>query len=121
MTRINVMADIETWGKKPGFDLRSIGATLFDPITGIVGKPCPSCNSGTLHDCSDCLNTRTDATAEFYIATDNPVLSDREMMAYRIHFNDPTLIDYKYPLQRDPETVAWWNDQSAEAQEAFAN
>lgn len=27
----------------------------------------------------------------------------------------------KYPLRRDPKTVQWWNDQSAEAQAAFAS
>lgn len=44
----------------------------------------------------------------FYIATDNPASpaydSERE-----------------YPLKRDPQTVKWWSEQSAEAQAAFVD
>lgn len=46
----DVMLDIETWGKRPGCDIRSIGAVVFDPVAGRV----------------------TDDT--FYIATDNPTV-----------------------------------------------
>ncbi len=45
----HIMLDLETWGKRPGCDIRSIGAVVFDPVAGHV----------------------TDDT--FYIATDNPV------------------------------------------------
>lgn len=45
---VSVMLDLETWGKRPGCDIRSIGAVVFDPVAGRV----------------------TDDT--FYIATDNP-------------------------------------------------
>lgn len=93
---IHVMHDLETWGKKPGCDLRSIGACVFDPLTGLV------------HDGS--LGT----IRPFYQAVDNP----------QYGWNAPrykALGSSKYPLVRDPETVAWWADQSNEAQAAFAN
>lgn len=78
----HIMFDLETWGTTPGSDIRSIGAVVFDPVTGLVHHYKP--NGGT-----------------FYVACSNP--------------------DNKYPLIRDPETVRWWGDQSAEAQAAFAN
>lgn len=43
----HVMLDLETWGLIPGSDIRSIGAVIFDPITGTLGR-------------------------EFYVATNNP-------------------------------------------------
>lgn len=73
----HVMLDLETWGKRPGCDIRSIGAVVFDPVAGTV----------------------SDDT--FYIATDD--------------------YGYRYYLHRDPETVTWWSEQSAEAQAAFEN
>lgn len=33
----HVMIDLETWGKRPGCALRSIGAVVFDPVTGRLG------------------------------------------------------------------------------------
>ncbi len=89
---IHIMLDLETWGKRPGCDIRSIGACVFNPATGFV------------HDGS--LGT----IRPFYQATDNPTVPQSNSMMV------PTL---KYPLHRDPETVAWWNDQSDEAQAAF--
>lgn len=91
MTITHVMLDLETWGKKPGCDLRSIGACLFNPVTGDV------CD--------------TDEDGLFYIAVDNPWLTEGQ--GY-----DPR---FKYPLIRDPETEDWWSDQSPEAQAAFIN
>lgn len=85
------MLDLETWGKRPGCDIRSIGAVVFDPVAGIVGNR----HFGISPEYS------------FYIATNNPGTSE--------------IFGGKYRLYRDPETVAWWNDQSDEAQAAFAN
>lgn len=92
MNNIHIMLDLETWGKRPGCDIRSIGAVVFDPVLNHVCQ-LPS--------------------AQFYIATDNPITR------HGVLTDDG---DYrKYPLARDPETVQWWNDQSPEAQAAFAN
>jgi hypothetical protein len=33
----NVMLDLETWGTSPGAAIRSIGAVMFDPISGEMG------------------------------------------------------------------------------------
>lgn len=33
----HIMVDLETWGTTPGSDIRSIGAVVFDPITGTLG------------------------------------------------------------------------------------
>lgn len=83
----HIMLDLETWGKVPGSDIRSIGACVFDPVAGTVG------NNG-------------DGPIGFNASIDH--LWDGEN--YR-----------RYPLIRDPETVQWWNDQTPEAQAAFAN
>lgn len=88
---IHIMLDLETWGKRPGCDIRSIGACVFDPATGFV------------HDGS--LGT----IRPFYIACDNPISEP-----YAPH-------DPKYPLHRDPDTVKWWSEQSDDAQAAFAD
>lgn len=34
----NTMLDLETWGIVPGCAIRSIGAVMFDPISGGIGK-----------------------------------------------------------------------------------
>jgi hypothetical protein len=95
---IHVMLDLETWGKEPGCDIRSIGACVFDPMTGYVAD-----NEAFTHN-------------NFYIATDNPLKHDRT------RFDETSPACYReYGLIRDPETVQWWNDQSDEAQAAFTN
>lgn len=33
----HIMVDLETWGTTPGSDIRSIGAVVFDPVTGVLG------------------------------------------------------------------------------------
>lgn len=120
---VHVMLDLETWGKIPGSDIRSIGACVFDPIVGAVSTPCSTCKGGTARgnvndggDCSDCLNTRLDGGFGdmFYIATENPTY---EIAGYF----DGVGGRRKYPLTRDASTVEWWSKQSAEAQAAFAN
>lgn len=117
----HIMLDLETWGKRPGCDIRSIGACVFDPVTGDVSIPCKTCKGGTTRgnineggDCSDCMNTRMERGFgdTFYIATDNRPTA---------HFSTGEPAIWEYELRRDPETVKWWNDQSAEAQAAFAN
>jgi hypothetical protein len=106
----HIMIDLETWGKRPGCDIRSIGATFFDPLTGHV------CEFGS--------------AGAFYIATDNPFVA-----SYDPHMAPPINVDTgdqynfdqidawrKYPLTRDPETVEWWsNPDRFEAANAFTN
>jgi hypothetical protein len=99
---INVMVDLETWGTRLGDDCRSIGACVFDPITG---KTCTR------------LKGHRGITGEgtFYVATDNPVIYGQPgnydgVGAYR-----------KYRLSREPSTVKWWLEQGEEAKAAFAD
>lgn len=117
---MHIMLDLETWGLTPGSDIRSIGAVVFDPVAGTVGMECSTCHCGKSppenYGCSDCLNTGTDARGEFYIATDNPLI-DHPATGGGVTFPQVR----KYSLTRDPETVKWWNEQTAEAQSAFAN
>ena len=88
----HIMLDLETWGKRPGCDIRSIGAVVFDPVQGAID---------------------THGDFAFHIATENP-------LRFRSKFHRENDI-YQYELTRDPETVQWWNDQSEKAQSAFAN
>lgn len=128
---VHVMVDTETWGTTPGCDIRSIGAVVFDPLTGEVSVPCQTCKGGTTRgnvndggDCSDCMNTRMEQGYgdTFYLATYNPrgyygTGSARDRFFETGKPNDRL----RYPLKRDPRTVQWWSEQSAEAQAAFAN
>lgn len=94
----HISLDLETWGKRPGCDIRSIGADVFDPVAGTVSED------------------------TFYIATDNPIAGHNEDHYCNECGSEWYEHDvYKYPLHRDPETVKWWNDQSDEAQAAFDN
>lgn len=88
----HIMLDLETWGKVPGCDIRSIGACVFDPVGGYT----PACND---------MHT-------FYVATDNREIIDPTGFDGFIR---------EYPLSRDPETVHWWSEQTPEAQAAFDN
>lgn len=99
---VHIMLDLETWGTEPGYDLRSIGACVFDPDEGYVG-------SGQGH--------------LFYIATDNPTGYWGKGSANCRFFKLPEKRCHrrKYQLQRDPATVKWWSEQSEEAQVAFAD
>lgn len=98
----HIMLDLETWGRTPDCDIRSIGAVVFDPVAGtLVG-----------YDATASIGHRvTSLEGKFYIATDNPI---KAMLGEYVHAR-------KYPLTRDPETVKWWSEQSPEAQAAFAN
>lgn len=127
MNALHIMVDLETWGTTPGSDIRSIGACVFDPVTGAVSTPCQTCKGGTVRgnvndggDCSDCLNTRMESGygGTFYIACDNPISRNA-----RPQFSDPAAVhaDREYFLTRDERTVQWWSEQSDEAQAAFAN
>lgn len=94
----HIMLDLETWGKVPGSDIRSIGAVVFDPIDNFIW-------------------TGKDEGGTFYVATENPIEHGKP-------WTSPSEIKpwkYRYPLTRDPETVQWWNDQTPEAQAAFVN
>ncbi len=96
---ISVMLDLETWGTKPGCDLRSIGAAVFDPTCGQIGSP--------------------EKPGFFHVAVDNPAGRWRNGEFVAELAKGPN--DRRYPLTRDPETVQWWNDQSDEAKGAFVN
>lgn len=109
MTRIDIMLDLETWGKKPGCDIRSIGAVVFDPVAGMVGNVTPV----------EILNGSDAFTGWFYIATENPTVGLTTPTGN--HWDDVEKVNRLYPLQRDPETVDWWSKQSPEAQSAFEN
>lgn len=106
---VHISLDIKTWGKKPGCDIRSIGAVVFDRVTGEVGGP----------DGDD------DPAYCFYIATDNPGvpvdMGVYEHPAEYPHYCGVSEMYRKYNLTRDPETVEWWNKQGEEAQGAFDN
>lgn len=105
---INVMLDLETWGTRPGCDIRSIGACVFDPVTGLVegaNGPLPPGNEN-----------HGGIAGTFYIATDNPV-TDR----FRVAGCVGAIETLMYPLQRDPDTERWWSEQSVEAQAAFTD
>lgn len=106
----HIMLDLETWGKRPGCDIRSIGAVVFDPVAGIINVPLGGWK-----------NSDPDSKL-FYIATDNPYTGEDDQRycdsCGTEWYGGPT---YKYPLHRDPETVKWWNDQSPEAHAAFTN
>lgn len=89
----HIMIDTETWGKRAGCDARSIGAVVFDPTTGHVA-------------------TRGSA-GTFYTALENRV-------DFPYEWGDrPGQPPRKYKLWRDPETEAWWSEQSEEAHAAF--
>lgn len=98
----HIMLDLETWGKRPGCDIRSIGAVVFDPVAGM-------------------LSSDKYAPTNFYIVTENPHRSGLVDEFFAVYPGIETPEDRKYPLIRDPQTVKWWNDQSPEAQAAFAN
>lgn len=116
---IYVSLDTETWGKRAGFDLRSIGAVVLDPLCGYVAGV-------DAHEMPESVLRNS-----FYVATDNPAhkratpsvqlpLSQFDEDGYTWYFDG--VDKYRqYPLQRDPGTVQWWSEQSAEAQAAFAN
>lgn len=95
----HIMLDIETWGKTPGSDIRSIGACVFAPVARHGGSLVHDGSLGTIRP--------------FYVATENPI--------FIWEYDDGCLESRTYQLSRDPETVKWWNDQSPEAQAAFAN
>lgn len=94
MSTTHIMVDLETWGTTPGCDIRSIGAVVFDPIIRTLGD-------------------------EFYINLDNP------KGRWRNGVFCPELAKYDhermYPLFREPDTVAWWADQSAAAQQRLTS
>lgn len=107
----HIMLDLETWGKVPGSDIRSIGACVFDPVAGTVGG---------IHHIH--MDIPSDAFhGWFYRATDNPVWHGYDIEAHADHYDETENVYRKYPLARDPETVQWWNDQTPEAQAAFTN
>ena len=123
---ISVMLDLETWGTEPGCDIRSIGACVFDPVTGTVAGDIPHdrkefFKGGMLHPGP----SAPDNPYWFYIACDNPdVDTYRSSDGRGGYINHPHYGDRykpKYPLHRDPRTVQWWSEQSDKAQAAFAD
>lgn len=80
---IHISLDLETWGKRPGCDIRSIGAVVFDPVAGTV---------------------RDDT---FYIATDNPIGWHQEGNKYPLH-RDPETV--KWWSEQSPEAQAAFSE-----------
>lgn len=110
----HIMLDLETWGKRPGCDLRSIGAVVFDPIEGTIADAVHYTDLETLIGGT--------GSGTFYVATENPEITDEyKLAAGEYSFDDNTGRYFKYPLKRDPKTVEWWNYQTQEAQAAFVN
>ena len=99
---VHISLDLETWGTRPGCDIRSIGACVFDPVTGTYSTRLGSHNT-------------PEGESTFYIACDNPQDTPH---GWRDALGLPPR---KYPLHRDPQTVQWWSEQSDEAQAAFDN
>jgi hypothetical protein len=89
----HIMLDTETWGTAPGCDLRSIGACLFDPVTGrVAGFDDPLIDIG--------------AQFTFHVACNNPLIGTYS----RDHLTQAQLDEIggvyrKYNLTRDPQTV----------------
>lgn len=101
-----ISLDLETWGKRAGCDLRSIGATVFHPYQ--IDAVIPPRNSpGQFYQ----------AVENFSRDSDAPVANPT---GGAWHWDGVSKYR-KYPLWRDPETVQWWSEQSAEAQAAFSN
>lgn len=109
---ISIMVDLETWGTEPGCDIRSIGAVVFDPLTGKI--PCYNPNAPTGEKIRSLDGT-------FYIACDNPSAPMIDASPGYSGYYDGVDTYRKYPLTRDPRTVQWWSEQSDEAQAAFAD
>lgn len=101
----HISLDLETWGTRPGADIRSIGACVFDPVRQWV--PDPSVDLAMVND--------RPVEPRFYIACDN---AQDTPHGWRDALGAPPR---KYPLHRDPRTVQWWSEQSDEAQAAFAD
>lgn len=126
---IHISVDSETWGTRPGYDIRSIGATVFDPHTGQIGEDCFHCVLGgndmlgdPTKDCAHCNNTRINPDSQFYMAFVNPLTGSYSMDHHAQADLDLIGGAYRrYDLKRDPETVMWWSEQSEEAKAAFAN
>jgi hypothetical protein len=108
----HISVDTETWGKRPGFDARSLGAVVFNPREGFVR-----------------LDTRPDIPIgeghDFYAAFSNKLQGSYSSSHYTQ--KDLDKLDYttgdsrQYPLKRDNGTVDWWYRQTPEAQAAFVN
>lgn len=114
----HIMLDLETWGTKPGCDIRSIGACMFDPIAGTVAK-----DANERHSIAE-MNRADGISDTFYVATDNPISWEERIEIEPGRFEIFETVGKGFPrymLNRDPSTVKWWNDQSPEAQAAFAN
>jgi hypothetical protein len=112
MTHVDVSLDLETWGTRAGCDIRSIGATVFVAHTGAVCTP-------------EHVQTQPGyASGTFYVAVENwaaPEHASLPNITGSAWHWDRVDRFRSYPLWRDPQTVQWWSEQSAEAQGAFSN
>lgn len=122
---IHIMLDLETWGTRPGCEIRSIGACVFDPVSGTVCQDIPYSDGDQPCHMNDNLWAELREGRNpygFYIATENPRgYYDTRGRAVPHWYNDPRGWETKYDLHRDPDTEAWWAKQSDEAQGAFAD
>lgn len=77
MNHQHAMADLETWGRVPGADLRSIGAVMFDPHSGDLGEEFYIAVDGGeaygLHRDPDTVDWWGYQSVEAQSAFDNPV------------------------------------------------
>ena len=111
---VHVSLDLETWGTRPGCDIRSIGACVFNPVTGHIGNHIiKTVGDESKYRSATGILTQARTCDAFYIACDNPIA------AMNIPDDKPI---YRYPLHRDPQTVQWWNaPEQAAASTAFDN
>ena len=109
----DICADVESWGTRAGFDLRSIGAVVFDPLNNKVAGIREFYDFPKNHE-------ELDPALYYYKAVNNPLMGSYSPD----HFTQRELdkIDgphRRYNLRRDPKTVDWWGDQEEDAKAAF--
>jgi hypothetical protein len=109
----HISCDVESWGTRAGYDIRSIGAILFVPSTAMIAYPD-----------DDHVTPLTDHPTAFYAACDNPLMGTYS----RDHYTQEDLDKFdgtnrRYDLKRDPKTVSWWHapEQREASRDAFAN
>lgn len=97
----HIMLDLETWGRTPGSDIRSIGAVVFDPIAGWM----PSHSEAFI----------------FYVACNNPALSkDGTRRKYPLT-REPATVQWWSEQSEDAQKAFTNPTDLKEALQAFEN
>jgi hypothetical protein len=98
------MLDLETWGTDPGRDIRSIGAVVFDPMTGRVWDREGESAHGLFYQNVENPSVPYDDALHYDDTTDS-----WSHDANYPHADPASQLCYKYSLTRDPQTVEWWS------------